>query len=243
MAHKRIRTPLRDFLRDNGVCVGGTKYISHQLFDVLQEDRYKEWPEEEIARQIKTGRDFNSYQNPAFRAKMESKYLIPQAKKFSPQQHTERQYAERQPPQTQTPQEQPSAPPMPGSTTMPMPGPATMPIPRPETPHRPTPRFAPYQQPTQDLPTKALTDLTKLYSDEALKFSGDKYDILDAKLKVFHEMYCKADIYPHHYHEAFSIMLKGRAHQFYYDHLAERNLNFDDMVHRTKVFFHTTENH
>lgn len=37
-------------------------------------------------------------------------------------------------------------------------------------------------------------------------------------------------------------MLKGRAHQFYYDHLAERNLSFDDMIRRTKDFFHTAEN-
>ena len=90
---------------------------------------------------------------------------------------------------------------------------------------------------------KALTDLSKLYSNEALKFSGEKYDILDAKLKIFRETCRKAGIQPYQYHEAFSTMLKGRAHQFYYNHLAERGFDFDTMIQRTKGFFRTTENH
>ena len=81
LAEKRIRTPLRDFLRDNGVCVGGTKYIPKQLYNVVQEDEYQEWPAEEVTKQMRTGRDFNSYQNPIFRAKMEAKNPESQVKK------------------------------------------------------------------------------------------------------------------------------------------------------------------
>jgi hypothetical protein len=97
--------------------------------------------------------------------------------------------------------------------------------------------------PIQGLAIKILTDLSKLYNSEALKFGGEMYDILDAKLKIFHEMCRKADVQPYHYHEAFSTMLKGRAHQFYYDHLSERGFGFDEMICRTKDFFHMMENH
>jgi hypothetical protein len=69
------------------------------------------------------------------------------------------------------------------------------------------------------------------------------YDILEAKLKIFCELCCKTDIQPYNYHEAFSTMLKGKAHQFYYDHLTELSLNFNDMVKRIKAFFYTAENH
>ena len=77
LADKKIRTPLRDFLRDNGVCVGGTKYISKQLYNVVQEDAYQEWPAEEVTKQMRTGRDFNSYQNPTFPAKLEESRNTP----------------------------------------------------------------------------------------------------------------------------------------------------------------------
>jgi hypothetical protein len=219
LGHKTIRTTLRDFLRDNGVCVGGTKYISQQLFNVLQEDKYTEWPAEEVTKQVKTGRDFNSYQNPIFRAKMEGNNTEPQVKTLPQQivQHSQQQMT--------TPEH---------VTT--------------RTPHEGTPEFAPFNQappfpPTQDLKAKALTDLSKLYNSETLKFGGEMYDILDAKLKIFREMCRKADVQPYHYHEAFSTMLKGRAHQFYYDHLTERGFGFDEMIRRTRDFFHTTENH
>jgi hypothetical protein len=34
---------------------------------------------------------------------------------------------------------------------------------------------------------KMLTDLTKLYSSDDLKFGGDFYDVLDAKLKISYD--------------------------------------------------------
>ena len=89
--------------------------------------------------------------------------------------------------------------------------------------------------------SKALTDLGKLY-DNNKKFGGDLYDILDSKIKIFRDLCNKAGVPPHLYHEAYSTMLKDRAEQFYYDHLAERDLQFEEMVTRTKEFFHTVEN-
>ena len=110
------------------------------------------------------------------------------------------------------------------------------------------PEFASFNQTPpissiQDLMMKALTDFSKLYNSEALKFNDEMYGILNTKLKIFHKMYCKADIEPCHYHKTFSTMLKGRAHQFYYDHLTEHGFNFNKMIYHIKDFFHTIENH
>ncbi|RKF65586.1 integrase and RNaseH domain-containing protein, partial [Golovinomyces cichoracearum] len=56
---------------------------------------------------------------------------------------------------------------------------------------------------------KALTDLGKLYSDSDNKFGGERYDVLDTKLKIFKELCQKAGIPQNMYHKAFFTMLKG----------------------------------
>ncbi|KAI1798510.1 putative transposase [Daldinia bambusicola] len=89
---------------------------------------------------------------------------------------------------------------------------------------------------------RALADLVKMYNHNDSKFGGDKYDILDDKIKVFMDLCRKAGVEESQYHEAFSTMLKGRALQYYYDHLSMKGLNFQEMVTRTKNFFHTVEN-
>jgi hypothetical protein len=61
---------------------------------------------------------------------------------------------------------------------------------------------------------KMLTNLTKFYSGDDLKFGNDFYDILDAKLKIFYDLYNKAGIGPGYYHSAYGIMLKGKAQDF-----------------------------
>jgi len=213
MGHRSIRTTMRDFMRDNGINIGGARYISQQLANILKEGRYMEWPEEEITKQMKSGRTFNSYQNPAVRAKIEAN-INNTAAKMQPTTTT--------PSPTTTSQGTTSGPTLSSPMLPPL--------------HPPPP---PANGPT----IKALTDLSKLYHSETLKFGGEMYDILEAKLKIFRELCRKTDIQPHNYHEAFSTMLKGKAHQFYYDHLTERGLNFDDMIKRTKAFFHTAENH
>jgi hypothetical protein len=271
LGNKSIRTTLRDYLRDNGVCAGGTRYVSQQLFNLLQQDKYLEWPQEEIAKQMKTGREFKSWQNPSFRAKIEAGNFEDQVK---------------EPPQplntTQQPQQQkqtsattnliaatrgsheakqdfasfnqtPPFPPTQGQTSKPNPTFFNQPPPFPPPPQGETSRSDPtsfnqFNQtqpipPTQDLTIKALTDLGKLYNSEDLKFGGEMYDVLGAKLKIFNEKCRRSGIQPHQYHEAFSTMLKGRALQFYYNHLAERGMKIDEMIGRTKAFFHTTENH
>jgi hypothetical protein len=82
LGNKAIREPLRDFLRENGVFVGGTKYTSQQLFNLLQEEKYQEWPAEDIAKQMDSGLEIWSYQNPIFCATMENGDIEAQVKEL-----------------------------------------------------------------------------------------------------------------------------------------------------------------
>jgi hypothetical protein len=63
--------------------------------------------------------------------------------------------------------------------------------------------------------TKPLTDLSKLYHNDDKKYGGEEYDVLDSKLQIFYH-YCNK-IGLDQCHHAYSIMLKGRASEFYYD--------------------------
>jgi hypothetical protein len=88
-----------------------------------------------------------------------------------------------------------------------------------------------------------LTNLTKFYSGNDLKFDGDFYDVLDAKLKIFYDLCDKADIGPGYYHSIYGIMLKSKAQDFYYQHLFRQQLIYEKMVIKTRAYFHTPENH
>ena len=82
----------------------------------------------------------------------------------------------------------------------------------------------------------------KVYLDEEKKFGGELYDMLGAKLQVFYDCCNKVGIQCHQYHHAFSIMLKGRAATFYYDHIAGKNYSFNAMLQLTRAHFKTDEN-
>jgi hypothetical protein len=90
---------------------------------------------------------------------------------------------------------------------------------------------------------KMFTNLTKFYSGDDLKFGGDFYDVFDAKLKIFYDLCDKAGIGPGYYHSAYGTMLKGKAQDFYYQHLFRQQLTYEEMVTKTRAYFHTPENH
>ncbi len=72
---------------------------------------------------------------------------------------------------------------------------------------------------TEEIPTKELTNLTKLYSNDNNKYGGEIYDILDAKLQIFYNYCNKAGIRQQQRYYAFLIMLKERALTFYYNNI------------------------
>jgi hypothetical protein len=80
---------------------------------------------------------------------------------------------------------------------------------------------------------KMLTDLAKLYVNDDLKFGGEFYDMLNQKIKIYKNFCRMAGISAKGYHEAYSIMLKGKARNFYYYHINNQGFIFLEMVART----------
>jgi hypothetical protein len=90
--------------------------------------------------------------------------------------------------------------------------------------------------------SRLLTDLMKVYSQDDRKYGGDQYDVLDVRLQVFYDCCTKIGLGQDQYHLAFSIMLKGRAAEFYYDKLAGRSYDFATMTDMIRTHFETEEN-
>lgn len=89
--------------------------------------------------------------------------------------------------------------------------------------------------------SKMLTELAKLYSDSEKKFGGEIYDILNTKLRIFYDYCQKIGIGADQYASAYSIMLKGRAADFYYDRLVGKGYDFNRMIFETRCHFETEE--
>ena len=89
--------------------------------------------------------------------------------------------------------------------------------------------------------SKMLTEMTKLCTDQNNKFGGELYDVLNTKLRIFYDNCQKLGLPSNQFHYAYSIMLKGRAATFYYERLAGKGLNFDQMVYETRCHFETEE--
>jgi hypothetical protein len=106
-------------------------------------------------------------------------------------------------------------------------------------PQAQTPSLANGSQDTAPLATKLLTDLLKLYYNDDKKYGGEEYDVLDSKLQIFYD-YCNK-IGLDQYHHAYSIMLKGRASEFYYDKIFGRSYDFSTMCTMTRAHFETEE--
>src|SRR6266702_5853283 len=99
--------------------------------------------------------------------------------------------------------------------------------------------MSPLQPGMQSLPPflKLLIELTKLYSDQEKKFSGELYDILNSKLYIFYNCCQKVGIKSNQYYNIYSIMLKGQANTFYYNHLARKGYNFNCIIYKSRYHF------
>jgi hypothetical protein len=82
----------------------------------------------------------------------------------------------------------------------------------------------------------------KIYNNDKKKFTGEMYDILNIKLWVFYNCCVKVGLPDIQYHNAFSIMLKGRAVTFYYNNLFGKSYDFKDIIIKTKIHFEIEEN-
>lgn len=119
------------------------------------------------------------------------------------------------------------------------------PSPTRSSPARQDPASAPLLLPIEpDMPTpKMNADLAKMY-DDSMKYGGELYDILSAKLAIFKDACRRAGITSTQYAGAFPTMLKGRARDYYYQHICPHGpLPLDAMILKMRAKFETQETH
>jgi hypothetical protein len=80
----------------------------------------------------------------------------------------------------------------------------------------------------------------KIYRVEH-KYGGEEYEVMASKLNLFYDLCGKVEIGQELYQRAFSIMLKGRASQFYYNNLIGVPIDFARMVEAVRAHFETPE--
>lgn len=118
-------------------------------------------------------------------------------------------------------------------------------------PHmQPTPQNAEYDPygtlPPQHVDNERL-DLAKSAQfvktfDDSRKYTGEPYDLLDDKMKMFFNICYHAEIQPSQFHAVFPRMLKGRA-ETYYLHFVLRTDTFATAYLKVKTHFDTDLNH
>jgi hypothetical protein len=81
----------------------------------------------------------------------------------------------------------------------------------------------------------------KVYKDDK-KYGGREYDILDVKLQIFFDYYKKIGLKERQFYLIFSMMLKDKASDFYYDKIAGRSYDFRTIVDLMRSHFETEEN-
>lgn len=85
--------------------------------------------------------------------------------------------------------------------------------------------------------TNQLMNLGKFYYDKELKYIGDMWNILVDKLLIFKDYCSKVGLCEDQFHNALSIMLKGRANLYHYQNLANKNFTFDEIISGLKSHF------
>lgn len=67
--------------------------------------------------------------------------------------------------------------------------------------------------------------------------------MFDNKFKIFHDNYIKISLPDYSWGKIFSIMLKERTVEYYYDHIAEHNYVFNIIIHMMREHFYIKKNY
>ena len=253
LVKKDVVRDFRNFLRENGVFVpmDGSAIGDNIQEQVINAEEEHKWTPQEIEHQLCTTKKFNSRWNPNDTpietrsnsvAPGMSSYvpypslppIQPAASTTSPQEQAQDPLASRFNNLRTLPQQDQVLRPTSSGSTSPL-------QPTKQSPPQPLMQFQRGLTPLGGTP-KMLTELTKLYSDQEKKFGGELYDILNSKLRIFYDCCQKVGLEPDQYHNAYSVMLKGRASTFYYDRLAGKGYEFNRMIYETRCHFETEEN-
>lgn len=90
--------------------------------------------------------------------------------------------------------------------------------------------------------SRQIIDLIKIYNNETLKYSGERFDFLKKKLEIFYDFCAKIGIQSENYSRALSIMLSGKVVQFYYRKInCINDLTIKQAVDLIKQQFETSE--
>jgi len=245
---KTLRTILKDFLKDHGVYIGKTGTVSKALAEALRQDEYPEWPEDEVEKQVNAKRILfmSNRHNPGFdKAEPGSKEKTTKpaesTRKSARKETTEKAAKPTKSTRktTATPDDDDE-----GSSSASDDSIGGKDTPVVDQVNSLTQFLANTDLTSAPYPVgtgRLLTELGKVYNDDK-KFSGEKYDVLDAKLKIFFDLCDKIGIPEGLYHMVYSTMLRGEAEKHYYKHIARRGYTFKRMIIETKKFFHTPEN-
>ncbi|OBR02124.1 Glycosyl transferase [Colletotrichum higginsianum IMI 349063] len=92
------------------------------------------------------------------------------------------------------------------------------------------------------LQSRQFGDLARILNTDKMKYGGDMYDVFDMKVAVFFDACSKVDIKPQHYALAFSLMLRGKAADFYYRRICKPGIkDFTTMMNMVRDHFETPQ--
>jgi len=74
------------------------------------------------------------------------------------------------------------------------------------------------------------------------KYTGDQYDLLDEKVRMFYSICRSADILPEHFHVVFPYILKGRAREHFMHKVNGTNATFAQIYQALQNRFDTDAN-
>lgn len=99
----------------------------------------------------------------------------------------------------------------------------------------------PPQKPHTPHTPKQLVDLMKIYNNDEHKYGGEVYEVLEYKLRIFYDYCRKVGLLEENYIDAFSIILKGRASEYYFTQLVGKGYTFLRIKERLQIHFETAE--
>ncbi|KAI6248324.1 hypothetical protein HI914_03614 [Erysiphe necator] len=100
-------------------------------------------------------------------------------------------------------------------------------------------RYHRINEETERFPIYEIGNLTKMYREED-RYSGTS-DSFDLCLGIFYDVCLKTGVNHQFFKDAFSIMLKGSAREYYHLHLMNNGLSFQDMTQKLRAHFETAE--
>jgi hypothetical protein len=105
------------------------------------------------------------------------------------------------------------------------------------------PPQAPPTNTTINSEIRGITDLRKIYNNDSKKYSGAKYEYIQKKLTVFKDDCILLGITNGSMTTAISILLTGRALDYFYNRLSlvRQNMTFEEIVTSIEGHFETPE--